>query len=71
MSFVDLENNNLAKSGIYLIYSKKQSVKEASSGLSNFQHVKMRKNKNFGVFVYKILLSDWSVLNFSIFSFKA
>ena len=31
----------------------------------------MRKNKNFGVFVSMILLSDWSVLNFSIFSLKA
>ena len=68
---MDLEKNNLAKYGIYITLSKKRSVKEASSGLSNFQHVKMRKNKNFGVFVYKILLSDWSVLNFSIFSLKA
>ena len=71
MSFVDLEKNNLAKYGILYNFIKKQPVKEASSGLSNFQHVKMRKNKIFEVFGYKILVSDWSVLNFSIFSLKA
>ena len=68
---MDLEKINLAKNGIYITFIKKQPEKEASSGLSNFQHTKMHKNKNLGVFVYKILLSDWSVLNFSIFSLKA
>ena len=68
---MDLEKNNLAKYGIYIYFIKKQSGKEASSGLSNLQHVKMCKNKNLRVFVNKILLSDWSILNFNIFSLKA
>ena len=62
---------NLAKYGICITLSKDSLEKKPALDSVTFNTQKMYKNRNLGVFVYKILLSDWSVLNFSIFSLKA